>query len=175
MIDNRLPEHLRDEFLSKSFVLCCWIMLTTYPIGVYNNLFAQPNLYQFFFVSFLAVTTTILLAEHTKISNRLKMLWFIGATTLYISTIILRNAQDGALVLNIIFIPLFAPLLSLKRSFILAITVLLIQTLLIIFVLPERNGWFVTFLWSVVSFACIGTVSGPISFLLEQIDRNNKS
>ena len=175
MIDNRLPEHLRDEFLSKSFVLCCWIMLTTYPIGVYNNLFAQPNLYQFFFVSFLAVTTTILLAEHTKISNRLKMLWFIGATTLYISTIVLRNAQDGALVLNIIFIPLFAPLLSLKRSFILAITVLLIQTLLIIFVLPERNGWLVTFLWSVVSLACIGTVSGPISFLLEQIDRNNKS
>ena len=175
MIDNRLPPHLREEFLSKSFLLCCWIMLTTYPIAVYNNLFAQPNLYQFFFVSLLAVTTTILLAEHQKISNRLKTFWFVGATTLFVSSIILRNTQDGALVLNIIFIPLFAPLLSLKRTFILAITVLLIQTLLIIFVLPERNGWFVTFLWSVVSLSCIGTVSGPINFLLEQIDRNNKS
>ncbi len=175
MIDNRLPEHLRDEFLSKSFVLCCWIMLTTYPIAVYNNLFAQPNLYQFFFVSFLAITTTILLAEHQKISNRLKTFWFLGATTLFISSVSLRNSQDGALILNVIFIPLFAPLLSLKRSLILATTVLLIQTLLIIFVLPERNGWFVTFLWSVVSLSCIGTVSGPINFLLEQIDRNNKS
>ena len=173
MIDNRLPEHLRDEFLSKSFVLCCWIMLTTYPIAVYNNLFAQPNLYQFFFVSFLAITTTILLAEHKKISNRLKMLWFIGATTLFISTIILRNAQDGALVLNIIFIPLFAPLLSLKRSFILAITALMIQTILIIFVLPERNGWFVTLLWCVVSLACIGSVSGPISFLLSYVNQSH--
>ena len=175
MIDNRLPPHLREKFLSKSFSLCCWILLTTYPIGVYNNLFAQPNLYQFFFISFIAITTTILLAEQQKISNRLKTFWFVGATTLFISSVSLRNSQDGALVLNVIFIPLFAPLFSLKRSFILAITVLFLQTLLIIFVMPERNGWVVTFLWSVVSLAIIGTVSGPINFLLEQIDRNNKS
>ena len=86
MIDNRLPPHLREKFLSKSFSLCCWILLTTYPIGVYNNLFAQPNLYQFFFISFIAITTTILLAEQQKISNRLKTFWFVGATTLFISS-----------------------------------------------------------------------------------------
>lgn len=175
MRDIQLPVDQQTIFLDKSFLSTCWCLMVTYPIAVYNNLFAHTNFYQLTFVTCLAISTAILLSIHERLSQIVKRGWYLLAISSFATTVILRNFQDAALILDILLIVLFAPVFGLKRTFVGFSVLMTIQVVLIITLLPERNGAYITVLWGIIAYTAGVATLFPLHFLLTQINRHSRN
>lgn len=176
MQDTQLPPRYFDRYLNQSFVGTCWVFLTVYPISVYNNLFAQPNLAQLVIISALALSTAALLSKHETLNQKVKLYWFAFALSAFILSVNFRNTQDGALLLNMLLVVLFSPLFGVKRTAFFTLLMLVFQSIVITTLLPERNrGEFVTVLWTITSVVCVVAASISMSILLEALSESTAS